>query len=602
MRGVLKKVKIMTKAQKIQSEDVNFSNRQFLRTIWNFLRPHKNKFFAATVTRFFSDLIWLYPAYALAEVINTLTKYKSGESLTRMWWIMGIWALIALFHTVLEYRAKLVGYRLAERLALDAYQVTSSHLFNIDLAWHTKINTGNKLKKIQKGAQSLDEVIRIWITNIIEVTVNTFGMIAILLTFDLLIGFIMIGFINVYFWISYSYIKKASSAAHVVNVAEEDFSGLLFEVFNNIRSVKVMSMSGVLIHRIKREIRVLFEKISIRVFWFQSGNAVKNTMGYTFRLGIVVLIIYGVLNGRYEIGFLVLFYTYFNKIWQAMSELADVSQRIVIAKYGIARMVEVLQEPVNIDDEKGKVKFHDDWKKIEVKNLSFDYGEEAVLKNLSFTISRGQRIGIMGLSGAGKSTLFKILLKEYDDYTGDVLIDGVSFKTISKKDYFNHVAVVLQETEVFNFKLRDNITISNFKENKNTELFNRATSTAHIDELIEKLPQKDQTLIGEKGIKLSGGEKQRLGLARAIFKDPQVLFLDEATSHLDIESEEKIQDSLHKFFKTITAVVIAHRLTTIKEMDRILVMEDGQIIEEGSFDELYKKNGRFTELWDKQKL
>lgn len=285
-----------------------------------------------------------------------------------------------------------------------------------------------------------------------------------------------------------------------------------------------------------------------------------------------------------------------------MSELADVSQRIVIAKYGIARMVEVLQEPVNIDDEKGKVKFHDDWKKIEVKNLSFDYGEEAVLKNLSFTISRGQRIGIMGLSGAGKSTLFKILLKEYDDYTGDVLIDGVSFKTISKKDYFNHVAVVLQETEVFNFKLRDNITISNFKENKNTELFNRATSTAHIDELIEKLPQKDQTLIGEKGIKLSGGEKQRLGLARAIFKDPQVLFLDEATSHLDIESEEKIQDSLHKFFKTITAVVIAHRLTTIKEMDRILVMEDGQIIEEGSFDELYKKNGRFTELWDKQKL
>ena len=127
-------------------------------------------------------------------------------------------------------------------------------------------------------------------------------------------------------------------------------------------------------------------------------------------------------------------------------------------------------------------------------------------------------------------------------------------------------------------------------------------ATAHISNLVEKLPQGIETVIGEKGVKLSGGERQRLGIARAIFKQPEILLLDEATSHLDLESEEKIRDSLHKFFENVTAIVIAHRLTTIKEMDKILVIEDGKIIESGNFDTLYARRGRFHELWEKQRL
>lgn len=215
---------------------------------------------------------------------------------------------------------------------------------------------------------------------------------------------------------------------------------------------------------------------------------------------------------------------------------------------------------------------------------------------------RGEKVGIVGFSGAGKSTLFKLLLKEREEFKGDILFDGVSIKQISKNDYFKQISVVLQDTEVFSFSLKDNITITNAKEKLNQSLLEQALSAAHISDMIDKLPQGLNTLIGEKGIKLSGGERQRLGIARAIFKKPQILLLDEATSHLDLESEEKIRNSLHKFFENVTAIVIAHRLTTIKEMDKILVIEDGRLIESGNFEKLYASQGRFYKLWEKQKL
>jgi len=145
-------------------------------------------------------------------------------------------------------------------------------------------------------------------------------------------------------------------------------------------------------------------------------------------------------------------------------------------------------------------------------------------------------------------------------------------------------------------------TTTNDSQKTNQELLERALVTAHITKIVNKLPQGLDTLIGEKGVKLSGGEKQRLGIARAIFKQPEILLLDEATSHLDLESEEKIRDSLYKFFENVTAIVIAHRLTTIREMDKILVIENGTIVESGSFDERITQQGRFYKLWEKQKF
>ncbi|MFH1192561.1 MAG: ABC transporter ATP-binding protein, partial [bacterium] len=320
-----------------------------------------------------------------------------------------------------------------------------------------------------------------------------------------------------------------------------------------------------------------------------------------FKMGIVIFIALGIVHGRYEIGFLILFNGYFNSLTQSVNELADTSQDLMVYKYGIARMQNILNEPIVIEDEKNKIAFPKKWNKIIVRNLSFSYGNNQVLKNISFEIKKGERAGIVGLSGAGKSTLIKLLLKEIENYEGEILIDDISLKKIKRSSYLENIGVVLQDTEVFNFTLSDNITIAGIKEGGKKEL-NNALDIAHVSDFSHKLPQGVNTFIGEKGIKLSGGEKQRVGIARAIYKNPKILFLDEATSHLDLESEQKIKDSLHMFLQNITAVVIAHRLTTIKEMDKILVLHDGHIAESGNYEELFAKKGRFYELWETQKL
>ena len=277
-------------------------------------------------------------------------------------------------------------------------------------------------------------------------------------------------------------------------------------------------------------------------------------------------------------------------------------QEVASYKVNIGRVLSMLDEPIDIDSEKDKVQFPSQWQSISIKNISFNYDDNTVLNGIDLQINKGEKVGIVGLSGAGKSTLFKLLLKEYENYDGEILIGDIPLKTINKSSYVKNIAPVLQETEVFNMSLKLNIVLANNDEINNEELFDVALDVAHVRDFLPKLKQGTETLIGEKGVKLSGGERQRLGIARAVFKQPEILFLDEATSHLDSESEQKIQDSLKKFFKNVTAIVIAHRLSTVKEMDRIVVIEGGKIIEEGTFDKLYADNGRFREFWDKQKI
>ncbi len=579
-----------------------YRTRDLLRGLRPFLAPHKGKFVLATFFRLCSDIAWLYPAYALAAIVTFFSNFSPGDSLTPVWVLLGLQIPALIIRSGGIYLAKIRMFAISERMSLDAQMKALDHLFLLDTEWHERENSGSKLKKIQRGGASIDKIFRMWINNLVEIVVNFFGVIFIISAFNLTIGILTLVFLVTYYFLAAIFRRKASLATQEVNIKDEDVNGLFFESVNNVRSVKIMSMRNPLLAYILNDVEELYRRILKMNFWFQAGNQSRALWAQSFRIGMSAFIIFGIINGHYEIGFLVLFNTYFSTITTSISELAEITQDFVVAKFSIARLMGILYEPVRIDSEEGKVVFPKEWQKIALKNVSFAYGENDVLNDVSFEIRRGERVGIVGLSGAGKSTLFKLLLKEREQSTGEILIDDVPLNTISKEDYFRHVAAVLQETEVFNFTLKQNIVLANSDEAENTELFERALKTAHVSDFLAKLPHGAETLIGEKGVKLSGGEKQRLGLARAVFKSPEILLLDEATSHLDVESEEKIRSSLHKFFQSVTALVIAHRLTTVHEMDRIIVIEDGRIIEEGTFDELHSKHGRFHELWEKQKL
>ncbi len=574
----------------------------FLRDVSRFLRPHKRKFLIASVVRLLGDVAWLYPTYALASLVTFLTQYSSGQSLYQLWIIFALWILAVAIRVSSQFFAKYMGYQISEKVELDAVSHGIRHLFLLDMAWHERENSGNKLRRIQNGGTGLDRVIRIWFDSVIEIAINFGGAIFIISRFDLIIAGSMILFLLTHFIVSSFLIRKAARAAYVASIEDEKVTGLLFEAVSNIRSVKVMALAQPLRQLITAAMERLMAKIKTRILRFQLRSLHLRLLGWVFKFGALALIVVGVLKGRYEVGFLILFNGYFNDVWNSITELSDISQEVTVAKYGIARMNETLAEPITVDSEENKLPFPRDWKVLSVRGVSFAYGKNKVLSNISFDIKRGERVGVVGLSGAGKSTLFKLLLKEYETTKGNIYFDDVDLHSISKIDYFNYISVVLQDTEVFNFSLKENITLANSRRASDEELLSRAMNIAHVTEFLEKLPNGADTLIGERGIKLSGGEKQRLGIARAVFKEPQLLLLDEATSHLDLESEEKIKESLHSFFEHVTAIVIAHRLTTIKEMDKIILFERGRIIEMGNFEELYRQKGRFYTLWEKQKL
>ena len=579
----------------------HYSWWRLIKDVIHLVEPYKGRFWFATLLRLSTELVWLYPSYALAKIVTLLSNSPIRESLDEFWWLMGIWIIISIWHYVGENIAAYYGFQVGEKVALDAQLKTIKHMFTLDLAWHEKENTGNKIKRMQKGGEGLHIILRMWLLNFLRVMVQFVGMPFILFKFDTTIGLLSVFFLISDFCLAYILTKRTATAAYKVNVHEEEVLGLAFEAVNNIRSVKVMAMSEAIYKILRRSAADLFKKIRQRTFWFRTRASSLNIWAQIFRLGIIIFISYGIINGRYEVGLLVLFYSYFGYLWESVSQLEEMSQEFIVAKYGIARMQDILKEPVNIDEDEGKLDFPENWKTIKIQNLIFAYSKTPVLDKISLEINRGDRIGVVGLSGAGKSTLFKLLLKENESYAGEILFDNVPLRQIKRSSYLKKVAVVLQDTEVFNFSLEDNITIASHDIRPDKHLKD-AIDIAHVSDFIPKLPQGLGTLIGEKGVKLSGGEKQRLGIARAVYKKPQILFLDEATSHLDLESEQKIRDSLHKFFQQVTAVVIAHRLTTIKEMDRIIVIEKGELLEAGTFEELYAKRGRFYELWEKQKL
>lgn len=572
-----------------------------LKVLLKLLRPYRGHFWLATFLRLSADIVYLYASYALAQMIAFFT-HTPLASLNRFWWLMFAWATTHAYVTVARQVAKYLCYGVSGHVRLDSELAAMRHLNQLDISWHEKENTGNKLKRIQNGGMGFDRLLQIWVDNLVEITVNFLGIIIIVAFIDRTVTLIMIAFLISYLFLAIPLARRASKAGREVNQLEENFSGLAFETINNVRSVKVMGMFTRLFTLLEGASDKIFEALRERVYRFRFKSSVQSLWAHAFRVLAMIFIVVGIVRGHYEVGFLLLFNFYFGSLRQSVEELSNISQEIVIARYQITRYQAILAEPIQIDDDTDKVVFPHNWKKVELRNVSFSYGDNVILKNLSLTIRRGEKIGVMGLSGAGKSTLFKLLLKEYENFTGDILFDGLSIRDIKRSSYFQKVAVVLQETEVFNFSLQDNITLASTDGENDPKRLATALETAHVTDFIHKLPQGIETIIGEKGIKLSGGERQRVGIARAIFKQPDLLFLDEATSHLDLESEEKIKDSLHAFFQNVTAVIIAHRLTTIQEMDRIVLMEDGQILEEGNFETLFKKRGRFFQLWEKQKF
>lgn len=257
----------------------------------------------------------------------------------------------------------------------------------------------------------------------------------------------------------------------------------------------------------------------------------------------------------------------------------------------------IFSAPIDAED-KNKKRLEIRSGNIVFKGINFAYDEKPVFRNLDLNISSGQKIGLVGTSGAGKTTLTQLLFRLFDAQNGQIQIDGQNIYECSKQSLREQIAIIPQSTDMFHRTLMDNIRYGRLDATDDEVI--EAAKRAHADEFIVKLPDGYETMVGERGVKLSGGQRQRIAIARAILKDAPILILDEATSALDSESEKAIQDSLKNLMHNKTVIAIAHRLSTIAHLDRIIVMDEGQIVEDGTHEELLKKDRHYAMLWSMQ--
>lgn len=583
-----------------KSPEKPYPLRAFLTDILRYLRPHRSRAVAATLLRVSGDLALLVPGLAFATMVHTFSTSSAADQ-SMLIQVLLAWGVCALWRAAALPWARYVMNQVAEQGALEIGFEINRHLLSLDMAWQERETAGSKMKRIQKAMDGFNNTVRAWVGNIIEVAVSFFGSILVIAAVDGFTAAAMTVFLLTYVPISIVTLRSAAAAWKEANLAHEHITALQFEIVNNIRTSKLLGITGFLVNRYRERAEPLFLLLKKRIARHQSRGFILGTYAELFQIAVIAVIVFGIVRGRYDVGFLVLFNVYFSALRQSAEQLSGISENLSTARLDVMRGMQILDEPLDIEIVDKKSSFPDDWQRITVENLSFRYGEREVLRDISFTINRGEKIGIVGESGAGKSTLFRLLLKEFESYQGGLYVDGTPLRDIRRAEFLAKIGVVLQDTEVFNLSLEENVLLSAHSAVASMSV-EEALKISRVEDFLPKLPDGTATVIGEKGVRLSGGERQRLGIARAIIKRPQILFLDEATSHLDLESEEKIQDSLSHIFADTTAIVIAHRLTTIRKMDRIIVMAGGRIIEEGSFRQLLDKKGRFAELWEKQYL
>jgi len=322
--------------------------------------------------------------------------------------------------------------------------------------------------------------------------------------------------------------------------------------------------------------------------------------GYLFPLAVIVYSAGMLSTGEITIGLIFASLLYITNFFEPLFNLSGTFVYMIGAMVSVDRIFEYLDAPLKIDNPANPIKVPAENGVIEFKNVAFKYevDSKTVLENVSLTIQPGQAVAFVGYSGSGKSTMINLLLRMFDPESGEVLYHGNNIKNYEIDDYRDNMSLVFQMPMLFNDTILNNLRYA--REDATEEEVMQACRDANIEDFIKQIPDGLQTMIGERGLKLSGGQKQRLAIARAILKNPKILILDEATASVDSISENKIQDALDKIMIGRTTIVIAHRLTTIRNVDKIYVFNTGGIVESGSHDQLLAAEGLYHQLWTTQ--
>ncbi|MEM9975206.1 MAG: ABC transporter ATP-binding protein/permease [Pseudomonadota bacterium] len=489
-----------------------------------------------------------------------------------------------------------VGQRALRQLALETF----SHIHALSLRYHITRKTGGLSRIIERGVKGVEFLLRFLLFSIGPLMLELV-MIGVILAvvFDVSYLFVVAATIALYIWFTFRVTEWRVRIRKVMNDQDTDANQKAIDSLLNFETVKYFGAEGREAARYDSAM-ALYEKAALKTSYslafLNFGQSLLISAGL---VSVMVMAAVGVANGALTVGDFVMVNAYMIQITMPLNFLGTVYREIRQSLIDMGEMFDLLEQPREIKDKPGAGALNVTGGRIEFDDIVFGYEpERPILRGVTISVEAGQTVAIVGPSGSGKSTIGRLLFRFYDVAGGALRVDGQDVRDITQSSLHAAIGVVPQDTVLFNDTVRYNIAYGQASPTEDEII--AAAKAAKIHDFISALPDGYDTPVGERGLKLSGGEKQRVGIARTILKNPPILLLDEATSALDTETEREIQGELRAMAKGRTVLMIAHRLSTIVDADQIVVLEAGQVIERGTHATLLARGGRYAALWNRQ--
>ena len=593
----------MKNAEAFSSNDKILTPLKTLQELIRFVIPRGNKempirIILALIFLSLATLVSVYTPFLYGKAVDLVAEGKLVD-LNLLWLVIGSYALARLGQVFFDEAKEFVFARVAQRAVRGAALKAFKHMHSLSLTFHLNRQTGGLTRAIDRGAKGIEFLLRFTAFEIVPVIVELFTVgIVLWVTFGFVYAAVTVSTVLVYIVYTIKVTEWRIAIRRKMNIADENASTKAIDSLLNYETVKYFNAEIVEAERFDAAMK-LYEDSAVKAR--ASLSIVNIGQGGIIALGLFIIMGMAgedIASEKMSIGDFVVVNTFLLQLYLPLNFLGFVYREIRQSLLDMGRMFALVDEKPDIIDKQKAYDLNVHSGKIEFKNISFSYGNRKILKDLSFVVNPGHKIAIVGPTGAGKSTISKLIFRFYDPSSGNIYIDDQCLRDVTQSSLRSNIGVVPQDTVMFNDTIKYNISYS--KPGSTMIEIENVAKLSSIDKFIADLELGYETVVGERGLKLSGGEKQRVAIARALLKNPKIFIFDEATSALDTKTEKLIEKSLKKLSNKNTTLVIAHRLSTVIDADKIIVLENGKIAEQGTHKELLQKNGLFAEMWMRQ--
>lgn len=588
-----------------RAKKVHFSEN--LKLFWKIAKPEKKYVFLLLFMAFVVEVLMIGDNLLVKWLVDygngfVAGKYLASEVLKIFVYILSGFFVLVLIRSTLRFFQIHVRNRLMSKVDFNTKNKYFDKVLDLDYEFHTKNKSGELISRLNRGAAgcvSLTELVTQ------RLFAPFFSLIVVLFSiayFDIVPALITVAVGLVIILFSWNIFTRQAEVKVKHNNYLDEEKGFVSNIISSFEAVKFFGKEDNVKKKHKSftgKSKEFFVKFND---YYRSYNIL---MSFTLGVGTILLLYFSLksfVSGKITIGTVVFIFTTFGRMIAPIVNLSD-------SLRSFNESMSDVQALFDYDKINNEVKDFPDAKdikiskgEIEFRNVSFNYSKRSKMKifdDLNFKIKENESVAIVGSSGAGKTSLLRLLFRLYDPNKGRILIDGKDLKRFKQESLRDQMSIVPQEPVLFHDSIYNNVKFSRPSAKREEVLESLRLSSA--EDFVYSLPKKERTLVGERGIRLSGGEKQRIAIARAILANKKIIVLDEPTSALDLETENKIQKGIRNLLKGRTSIIIAHRLSTIKDVDRIIVLRDGKIIEEGDHYSLLKKKGEYSKLWNLQK-